>query len=119
MRWPTGIGSEADRLTAMGVPEMLQDTVSMCMSCHSFSQDIVSVSAPSLRGVFGRPIGSTDYPDYSNAMRNKSHETWDRESLKVFIRNPQDFAPGSTMPAADVGDVQTLDALVGYLQTLH
>jgi cytochrome c2 len=109
----------AYRLRVKGVPEQLRDTVLGCMSCHSFSRDIFSDSAPPLWGVFGRPIGATDYPNYSNALRMKSNDNWDAESLTTFIRNPQQFAPGSTMPAADVGDARAVDALVDYLQTLH
>ena len=111
--------SDAYRATIESAPEQLQDTILNCISCHSFSREFVSGSAPPLWGVYGRAIGATDYPEYSNALRNRSSARWDAESLKTFIRNPQDFAPGSTMPMADIKDARSLDALVEYLQTLQ
>lgn len=109
----------AYQLVTKGVPEQLQGVVLGCMSCHSFSKDVVSDSAPPLWGVSRRSIGATDYPNYSNALRRKSNEKWGAESLTTFLRNPQEFAPGSTMPASDVGDARALNELVDYLQTLH
>jgi len=111
--------SVAERLSAMGVPANLNQVILNCMNCHSFSKDNVSESVPPLWGVVGRSIGASGYPNYSNALQERSSDKWDRESLKAFIKNPQDFALGSTMPATIVMDDQTLDELVEYLQTLN
>jgi cytochrome c len=108
-----------ERLSAMGVPENLKYVILDCMNCHSFSEDRISESAPPLWGVVGRSIGASDYPNYSNALRERSSDKWDHESLRAFITNPQNFALGSTMPATSVMDEQTLDGLVEYLQTLN
>jgi cytochrome c2 len=111
--------TSVDRLAAMGVPNDLQAIVENCMTCHSLSQDIVRASAPSLWGIAGRNIAATDYQYYSKSLSGKRDDLWDEGSLAAFLRNPQEFAPGTTMPAAEVGGEQTLKALVGYLQTLQ
>ncbi len=98
-------------ITVATTPEILDD----CLKCHTGAAD----SAPDLTGIIGRKISAGDYGNYSSALA-ESNRTWNRANLKAFLQNPQEFAPGTTMPdpmiGGDVTVEQTIDAL-GQLKT--
>lgn len=75
-----------------------QRDLSSCSSCHSFSKDSPLPWAPSLAGVYGRPIGGSQFGHYSTAMRRKGG-VWDEASLAAFLSDPAAFVPGTSMPA--------------------
>ena len=76
-----------------------------CGSCHNVSNPVSTNSAPHLHNIVGREIASaSDYDRYSEGLSAKRPETWDIESLEAFLRAPQNFAPGTSMPTLDLSD---------------
>lgn len=80
-----------------------------CAACHNSSN-----AAPPLANLYGRDIASARGFIYSDALAKK-HGVWDAAALRDFLKDPQDFAPGSTMPAPDLSAAQ-IDALIESLE---
>ncbi len=78
-----------------------------CMNCHR---------------VAGTPAVGQYGPDLTHLMSRATLAAGilpnTPENLRAWIKNPDDFKPGSLMPAMQLSD-QQLDALVAYLSTLH
>ncbi|WP_298845121.1 PQQ-dependent sugar dehydrogenase [uncultured Roseobacter sp.] len=71
-----------------------------CRECHSVSPDD-SYSAPTLANIFGAPIATGAYSEYSDALRAKGG-VWDREALTTFLTDPESFASGTSMPGPEL-----------------
>lgn len=94
--------------------EKVASMVLTCAECHSF-QEGDHEKSPSLAKVYGAEIASTSYANYSDALKQKQG-TWDHETLAAFLAAPQDFAPGTGMPAVNIEDRNTLNLLVDFLE---
>lgn len=80
-----------------------------CSVCHSFSVDDNEMS-PSLVGIFGRPVASSDYPGYSEALKTASGN-WTATELRLFLQNPDEYAPGTTMPDPNIPEESMADLI--------
>jgi cytochrome c2 len=94
----------------------VQAKVSECMQCHSFDA-ADSTNAPSLARVFGSGIGSTDFANYSEALK-EADGTWTRERLNAFLRDPEATFPGTAMPNQGLDDDDIRAGMVEFLATL-
>lgn len=88
-----------------------------CATCHSFEKGAASKAGPNLWGVLGRPHGSFDGFNYSEAMKSKSGD-WTYSDLAHFIHKPKEFVPGTKMIFAGVADTGELASIIAYLRTL-
>ena len=79
-----------------------------CAICHG------GASAPSLEAVVGRPVASTSFGDYSDALREVGGR-WTEARLRSYLRDPQAFAPGTTMPGGLITSEAELDAVIEAL----
>ena len=91
----------------------LETAVGRCAECHSFAVG-ESARSPSLARVYGDPIASTAFANYSSGLAGRSGQ-WTKDNLRKFLSNPQEFAPGTAMPAA-VDDPRVVDAIVDLLR---
>ncbi len=90
---------------------------SLCSGCHAIGDGTTHGIGPDLAGVFGRPIGGAGGYRYSEALAGVSG-TWTQESLDAFLANPQTFAPGTVMTAAQgVPDAASRSAIIEFLKT--
>nr|WP_300514471.1 PQQ-dependent sugar dehydrogenase [Aliiroseovarius sp.] len=84
-----------------------------CSGCH---QPTFGVPAgPSLVGLMGREIASVPGFRYSPALA-KLNGVWDEARLMAYLRDPQKFAPGTSMvlpPLDDVLLAELIDQLKG------
>lgn len=92
----------------------LETTLETCLQCHQLLPGSEG-TAMSLVGILGRRVASGAGGDYSEALRARGGETWDRVSLAAFVDAPGDYAPGTDMPDPGVDPGPTLDALVEFL----
>ena len=84
----------------------LGDTAfSKCTACHHFGKTNPTHLAPSLLGVLGRPFASDDFGRYSAGLSSIKGE-WNEESLRAYLSNPSQFAPGSTMPNLNLSETE-------------
>ena len=65
-----------------------------CERCHSLTGEIGI--GPPLNGVVGRRIAAISGFGYSSALAGREG-AWTESVLGSYIRNPQEFAPGTTM----------------------
>lgn len=85
-----------------------------CMACHSVQEGQNRVG-PSLHGVIGREAGTVEGFRYSSANR-ESHINWTEEALFVYLENPRQFIPRTTMAFVGVRDAQQRADLIAYLR---
>lgn len=97
--------------------EKVRIAIDSCRQCHSIEPNI-HTNAPSLAGIFKSEIASSDYEDYSTSLSTKQG-VWTAENLKVFLLNPDQFAPGTVMPDPGINDEDMLDEIIKFLQTLN
>jgi cytochrome c2 len=93
--------------------EFYPPALSACMSCHHLGPTNSFHMAPTLTGLIGKRIASDSYERYSLALRSVG-STWTLPKLRSFIQNPGRFAPGSTMPALNLGE-QDLESILAFL----
>jgi cytochrome c len=85
-----------------------------CAACHTEKPDALG---PSLKGVVGRKSATLDDFRYSGPLR-RANLTWDEETLKQFLADPQAKVPGTRMPFGGLSDPKDVDDVVAYLATL-
>ena len=66
-----------------------------CQACHSTDAGTNKLG-PSLHGLVGRPSGSIEGFNYSDAMKN-AHLTWDQATLDKYLAGPKVLVPGTKM----------------------
>lgn len=95
------------------VPEVLAQR---CLECHTASPTPVASGRISLAGLVGRDVASWPGATYSPAL-SAVGGTWSRERLRDYLKNPQAFAPGTTMPEG-VTDPDVLETILDALEAL-
>jgi cytochrome c2 len=98
----------------------LDRAMAHCFACHVDRPEAEVVGdppAPTLWGVYGRGIGQTGFQDYSAALR-ATRGRWTRETLDRYLADPQDFIPGTSMPASPL-DRDEREAVIEYLRRLR
>lgn len=88
----------------------LTEAITYCMECHSFDQ-MGTGAAPTLAGILGRPVASTDYPYYSEALLSYSGK-WTTSRLRDFLLEPSETVPGTTMPRPNISEDTVENILV-------
>ncbi len=87
---------------------------SRCIACHAIDSNR---TGPQHCGVFGRRAGTAPgYDAYSRAMRD-SRIVWDEHTLDVFLRDPMQAVPGTTMGYAGIKNDEERAALIAWLKT--
>lgn len=83
-----------------------------CKACHKLEEGENGVG-PSLYGVVGRKIRSIEGYSYSDAL--PADKTWTPANLSAFLAKPRDWAPGTKMSFAGLGDIQDRADVIAYL----
>jgi len=86
-----------------------------CSGCHTIGNGEDHGIGPDLAGIVGKRIGSSDY-NYSAALRGTGG-SWTAEKLDAFLRNPTEFAPGTSMRFKGIPDAEARRALIEYLES--
>ena len=75
-----------------------------CTTCHSLEPN-AGDAAPHLFGITNREIASVDF-EYSPGFEYLKGQTWNKELLLKFIKNPESVVNGSSMPAQGLSVVE-------------
>jgi cytochrome c len=67
-----------------------------CQACHVVAKGAKPTVAPNLNGVAGRKAGSSDFANYSPALK-ASGITWTAAKLDTFLQGPAKLVPGTKM----------------------
>jgi glucose/arabinose dehydrogenase/cytochrome c2 len=86
-----------------------------CSACHSVGSLVHGGKlGPDLRGVIGRRAGTLPGFSYSAALAG-SPQNWDPFAINLFIADPGNYAPGTSMTAPPVEDEGVRREIVGFL----
>lgn len=110
----------AAALCAAAVPTMAADPAAgekafaVCKACHKVGEGAKNGVGPVLSGVIGRPAGTAEGFNYSDAMKS-SGITWDEASLSEYLKNPKAKVPGNKMAFPGVKDDAKIADIVAFL----
>ncbi len=88
-----------------------------CGACHNFEKGAAAKVGPPLWGVLGRPVGSVQGFNYSEAIKGKGGD-WTLDKINAFITSPKGYAPGTKMTYAGEDDPQKRADILDYIHTL-
>ncbi|KUJ85727.1 hypothetical protein AVO45_01705 [Ruegeria marisrubri] len=94
--------------------DQLASAIESCAECHSFEIGDHERS-PSLARIFEEDIASTSFQGYSTALLDRGG-SWTKEKLAQYLRDPQSFAAGTSMPDPGIHDEAVIQELVSYLE---
>ena len=117
MQAAAGTGGLGD-LIAAASGEAGQKVARKCKACHSFEKGGPNKIGPTLWGVLGRNFASHEGFKYSNAISERSGETWSFEALDSYLTKPKDYLPGTKMAFPGIKKPADRAALLVYLRKL-
>lgn len=88
----------------------------LCKSCHTFEEGGANTTGPNLWNVVNRPLADHAGFNYSNALR-EAGGVWSFERLDAYLKNSQEYIPGTAMVQRFAKDDQRADILA-YLASL-
>lgn len=89
-----------------------------CGGCHSIGEGARGGFGPELNGIIGRPAGTTQDYQYSDAMKN-SGVVWTREKLAAYIEDPKSVVSGTRMIFWGISDQEKIENILAYLETFQ
>ena len=90
---------------------------SQCAMCHTIAAGGPNLLGPNLHGIVGRTAGTTKGYNYSPAMKAAGF-AWTKEKLAAYLPAPTALVPGNKMPYAGLHQLQKVDDLIAYLDSL-
>jgi aldose sugar dehydrogenase len=109
--------SFSDKLAA-GLSAPARETLQQCRGCHGLDEGQGRQGKISLWQIAGRDRGSLEGAVFSPAMKSIGG-SWTPENLDLFLGNPQQAIPGTTMPFEGLGDPAVRKELVDFLAKLR
>jgi cytochrome c len=110
--------SQALNANAAGDVQAGKAAFARCASCHQVGSSARDGFGPQLNGIFGRQAGASKDYKYSAAMKN-SGIVWSEQTLRAFLKAPDDVVPGNKMRFFGIGNDQQIDNLLAYLHTFE
>lgn len=86
----------------------------MCEACHNVEKGAPHKVGPNLHKIFGRKAGTETGFIYSDAVVN-SDIVWSDETIRSWLKNPNDYIPGTNMVFVGLKKEHQQDALLSYL----
>lgn len=89
-----------------------------CYACHSVLPGETGLTGPNLFGVVGRAVASVPDFEYSAALERlpaQGHRVWTEAALDVYLKSPEDFAPGTAMTFVGLPDAGERADVIAYL----
>ncbi|MEL6370540.1 MAG: c-type cytochrome [Pseudomonadota bacterium] len=83
-------------LLASASPQAGERRAALCVSCHSLNKNGGNGTGPALWDVVGRDVAGVAGFGYSGALKGAGGE-WSYERLDQYLRNSQDYIPGTAM----------------------
>jgi cytochrome c len=103
-----------DALIAAADPGAGEAVWRRCQACHVLEAG-QNRAGPYLHGVVGRDVAAAEGFSYSAALQGIDG-VWDYEALYGFLRNPREWAPGTTMNFAGLSSQADRANIIAYLE---
>lgn len=88
-----------------------------CAACHTVNQGGANGIGPNLWGTVGEPIGQGKGGfAFSDALKSKGGQ-WSFDNLDAWLKSPREFAPGTKMTFAGLGNPVDRANLIAWLNT--
>lgn len=88
----------------------------LCKSCHTFEEGGATGTGPNLWDIVNRPVAGLAGFNFSSALQ-EAGGVWTYERLDAYLRNSQEYIPGTAMVQRFPRDAQRADILA-YLGSL-
>ncbi|WP_411816852.1 c-type cytochrome [Hyphococcus sp. DH-69] len=88
----------------------------LCRSCHTFEEGGANGTGPNLWDIVNRPVAGHAGFSYTNALQ-EAGGVWTYERLDAYLKNSQEYIPGTAMVQRFPRDDQRAD-LLAYLGSL-
>jgi glucose/arabinose dehydrogenase/cytochrome c2 len=88
-----------------------------CVSCHALSDTNQSM-APTLKGIYNKHIATGPFSTYSDALKALSTQKWTDANLEKYLKDPQIFSPGTSMPNQHLSAKQ-IQEVINQLKKLN
>ena len=111
---PAGVAT----LIAAAEPAAGEKLFKKCIICHNPDKDGKRKIGPNLWDVVAGPVAADEGFAYSNALKEKSGETWSYDNLDAFLEKPKDWAPGTKMSFVGLRKPGQRAAVIAYLRSL-
>ena len=99
---------------AEGDPAAGQKVFNKCRACHVVEQPQNRVG-PTLNGVIGRPAGTVEGFNYSDAMKN-SGIVWSEETIAEYLADPKGYVSGNRMAFAGLKKDEEIVDVIAYIK---
>src|SRR5262245_20478018 len=90
-----------------------------CRACHDVGPEAKNKVGPLLNGILGRPAGSIEGYNYSDANKKAGAGglVWTEDVMFEYLEAPLAFMPGTKMAFAGLKDPQDRKDVIAYLTT--
>ena len=107
-------------LLASADPEAGKSASRVCGACHAFEKGGGNGIGPALWNSVGAEIASVEGFNYSSAMKEHAEEAgrWTYAQLNGWLRNPQEWVPGTSMGYAGIKDRQERANVIAYMKSM-
>ena len=112
----TAVAAAIAPARADGDPEAGKNVFKKCHACHNIGEGAKNSVGPELNGVVGRPAGSVEGYNYSEANKG-SGITWDVATLDVYLKDPKAKVPGTKMAFPGLPNDKDRADVIAYLGT--
>lgn len=85
-----------------------------CAACHTVNQGGANQLGPNLWGIMGTNVAARPGYNYSEPLRSRGGQ-WTFEAMSDWLRSPREFAPGTKMTFAGLGNAEERANLIAYL----
>ena len=102
----------AAALCVAATPVLAQDcnkrAFTACAACHALTTDAGRKPGPQLAGVIGRKVAGDPAFAYSPVLKaaNEKGDSWSREKLDEFLKDPQAMYQGTWMGSPPIRDAK-------------
>lgn len=87
-----------------------------CAACHTVNSGGANGIGPNLYATMGKPLGGHAGFAYSDALKGVGG-TWDFAKMDAWLKSPREFAPGTKMTFAGLGNPEDRANLIAWLNT--
>ncbi|HEX5536583.1 MAG TPA: cytochrome c family protein [Sphingobium sp.] len=112
-----GAGPSLNTLLAKADPALGEKVFAKCAACHTVNQGGANGIGPNLYATMGEAIGHGKGGfAFSDALK-KVGGAWTFDAMDKWLKSPRDFAPGTKMTFAGLGNPEDRANLIAYLNT--